>query len=108
MYYYNQAIKITAANNEKAENGGDPKVCCVVLKVSTEYDNPILNHPDLLIRLKNDHGVSAVERAVDFSAQFVDTIESRNLLEIVFSNPSYYSFITEVIGVVGQLDPVGD
>jgi len=64
-----------------------------------EYDNPVLNHPELLEKLSNKFGSNVVEKLINFGMEFSITGEDRSLLNDVCSNQDSMDSISMILGL---------
>lgn len=64
-----------------------------------EYDNPVLNHPELLKEMANKFGSGIVDKLIDFGIQFIDNQEDRELLESVCNQTDNVDTMSLLIGL---------
>lgn len=67
-----------------------------------EYDNPVLNHPELLEKLSDKFGSNVVEKLINFGMEFSITGEDRSLLNDICSNQDSMDSISMILGLEAE------
>lgn len=71
----------------------------IVMYAEIEYDNPVLNHPELLDQAAKKYGHGIIEKLINLSMVFTETQESKDLLHSACSEPNGLENVISLIGL---------
>ena len=64
-----------------------------------EYDNPVLNHPELIKGMADKFGSGIINKLIDFGMQFINNQEDREILEGVCSGADSVDAMSLLMGL---------
>ena len=82
---------------EKAHNAVNTVTVMSVHHI--EYDNPVLNHPELIKGMADKFGSGIINKLIDFGMQFINNQEDREILEGVCSGADSVDAMSLLMGL---------
>ncbi len=64
-----------------------------------EYDNPILNHQELIKNMATKFGNGIVDKLISFGMQFTSSAEDKNMLEDICNEPNSLETVSLLMGL---------